>query len=163
MIDSQARSRLGEAARALVAGRITNDEFENRIPQSDDPAIGEIFDKGFWRLYGDLSEHRLAEVDRLGAEDRKFASRCILFLTTSLPYVWPVPSPRSVILRDIINLITLGASGRAAQRRLLASGDQNVWPFHSLTEYKDALSSPPYLHGLSPNNSFNPMPLRGTG
>ncbi len=162
MIDSRARSKLAEAARALVAGRITNDQFEDRVPRSDDPAIREIFAKGFWRLYGDLTEHRLVDAERLGPEKRAFAARCILFLKSGHPYGWPVHSRLGVFGLGLLNLLTLGLFGRVIQRRLLASGNAEVWPFRTDSEYNAALGSPPYLHGLSPNNSFKPKPLRGS-
>ena len=160
MIDSRARSELAEAARALVAGRITNDQFEDRVPRSDDPAIREIFWKGFWPLYGDLTEHRLVDAERLGPENRAFAARCILFLKSGLPYGWPVRSRLAAFGLGLLNLLTLGISGRSVQRRLLASGNAELWPFRTDSEYNAAVASPPYLRGLSPNNSFKPNPLR---
>ena len=46
MIDRDARNKLAENLRSLASGLITNDEFEDSIPQSDDKAIIEIFSNG---------------------------------------------------------------------------------------------------------------------
>ena len=147
-MDGIARSKLAEAARALVAGRITNDQFDERVPCSTDPAIGEIYEKGFWTLYDDLRVHKLVGSRRLDKEQREFAARCIMFLKSGLPYRWPVTSTRRLLLG---NLLTLGLYGRLVRRRLLKAGDPTVWPFISQDEYHLALCSPAYLRGPVPN------------
>jgi hypothetical protein len=162
MIDSGARSQLAEAARALVAGRITNDDFERRVPQSPDPAIREIFAKGFWPQYGDLTAHRLVGDDRWAGEKREFAIRCILFLKSDLPYSWPAYSRLETFCRALTDILTLGTSRRSARQHLEAIGDTSAWPFRTQSEYLAAVGSPPYLRGLGPNNSFKPNPLRGS-
>jgi hypothetical protein len=161
MTDIKARSQLAEAARALVAGRITNDEFEARVPKSTDPAIREIFSKGFWPLYDDLRAYRLVGSNRMGSDGREFASRCILFLKTTLPYAWPFHSGSAALRHDLVNFLTLGFSGRRFQKHLRASGDLDAWPFLTHADYRAALCSPPYLTGLGPNNSFKPNTHRG--
>src|SRR5436190_16244886 len=92
MVDRKARSRFAESIRALVAGQITNDEFEDlRLPTLDtsDPAIVAIFDEGVWRLYSDLHEHRLRGKYALSRKNTSDVARWILFLRTDLPYEWP--------------------------------------------------------------------------
>ena len=59
MIDLHARSKLAGASRSLVAGLITNHEFDDRIPRSSDPAIREIYNKAFWLMYCDLRQYHL--------------------------------------------------------------------------------------------------------
>lgn len=147
-MDSPARSKLAEAARALVAGRITNDQFDERVPRSVDPAIREIHEKGFWPLYDDLRVHRLVGPCRLDSEQREFAARCVMFLKSGLPYRWLVTSPWRLLLG---NLLTLGLYGRSVQRRALEAGDLTVWPFVSQSEYHHALRSPAYLRGSAPH------------
>src|SRR5690606_5204388 len=141
MIDSSARSQLAEAARALVAGRITNDEFERRVPSSTDPAIREIFDKGFWPQYGDLTEHLLVGDEKWVGEKREFAIRCILFLKSNLPYSWPAHSRLDTFWHFLANIVTLGTFGRLARQRLEAIGDTDAWPFRTQTEYLAAVGS----------------------
>ena len=147
-MDAIARSKLAEAGRALVSGRITNDEFDDRVPRSTDPAIREICEKGFWTLYDDLRVHRLTGSRKLQPEQREFAARCIMFLKSGLSYRWPVTSTTRLLFG---NLLTLGLYGRNVQRRLLQAGDTTVWPFINQVEYRQALSSPVYLRGSIPN------------
>ena len=90
MIDQRARNRMAELVRHLVAGLITNDEFEDRLPASSDPAIHELFYLGVWTLYSDLSDYRLTGADAIGGEERHEVARYILFLKAGLEYRWPL-------------------------------------------------------------------------
>ena len=54
MIDREARTKLAELIRHLVAGIITNDEFDDRRPNSTDLAIRDVFYWGAWHLYSDV-------------------------------------------------------------------------------------------------------------
>jgi len=147
-MDAPARSRLAQAARALVIGRITNDQFDGLVPRSTDPAVREIYEKGFWPLYDDLRVHRLVGSRRLNPEQREFAARCIMFLKSGLPYRWPVTSTWRLLFG---NLFTLGLYGLSVRRRARRTGDPTVWPFLSQSEYRLALRSPAYLRGSVPN------------
>ena len=82
MVDIDARRRLSDALRALVAGLVTNDEFEARLPdlRSADRAIGALFHHGAWFLYSDLSEHRLTGRHALSPQARRDVARWVLFL-----------------------------------------------------------------------------------
>src|SRR5690242_17857237 len=98
MIDLPARSKLAEASRWLVSGLITNYQYDdrvvygNRLLASNDPAVREIYNKGFWLLYDDMRQYRLKGRYELPPQNRKAASCCILFLKSGLPYSWPVLS-----------------------------------------------------------------------
>ena len=148
MIDRAARAKLAQSARALIAGLITNDEFEHRIPRSSDPAIQGIFYSGFWPNYGDLSEHRMIGNERWAGEKREFAVRCIAFLKSDLPYQWPVEGPWKSLFRTVAAVVTLGASNRAHRRHLATVGDTSEWPFCSQEDFHDTCASPKYLAGL---------------
>jgi hypothetical protein len=144
VVDLEARRKLAEAARALVSGRISNDEFESRIPESEDPAVLEVYSKGFWLLYGDLSEHRLAGSRRLSRESRQFAARCILFLKSSEEYRWPHERGSLGLLRLVLGVLTLGLIPW-----LLRQGKAPAfWPFASNAAYEEALENPVYLRGV---------------
>jgi hypothetical protein len=52
MIDTHARTRFAGLIRQLVAGLVTNDQFEDRLPQSDDPAVHEVYFAGVWGTSG---------------------------------------------------------------------------------------------------------------
>ncbi len=148
MIDRAARAKLAQAARALIAGLITNDEFERRIPESSDPAVHGIYYGGFWPNYGDLSEHRMVGSARWNGEKRDFAVRCIAFLKTDLQYQWPSETPWKSLFRTAICVLTLGASNRAYKRQLSIVGDSSAWPFCNERDFNEARLSPKYLAGL---------------
>jgi len=156
MIDVQARSKLAEASRWLVTGLITNYQYDDRVLDdaqlwaSRDPAVREIYNKGFWLMYSDFPEYRLKARYRLPAQTRNSAARCILFLKSGLPYGWPVLSRSASVGLTILNLFTLGFAGRAYSARAKRGRDVACWPFTSRAQYNEALASPMYLsgHGL---------------
>ena len=147
MIDVQARSKFAEASRSLVAGLITNYQFDDRIPRSSDPAIREIYNKAFWLMYCDLRQYRLKGRDRPSPQVREVAARCILFLKSRFPYGWPVLSRPAAVLLVIANLLTLGIAGRIYSHRATRGRDISCWPFLSSEQYSAALRAPAYLSG----------------
>jgi len=161
-IDQQARETLAESTRWLIGARITNFQFDDAVPKSADPAIHEIYNQLLWLLYCDLREHRLIGADKLSQAQRDAAARCVLFLKSGLPYLWPVLSRGQSALLTLANLLTLGMAGSIYFRRLSSAGDMTYWPFLSQSQYAAALGAPVYLSGAGANNSFKPMPLRGT-
>jgi hypothetical protein len=150
-MDTTARSNLAEAVRALVAGRITNDEFEDRVPRSADPAVDAVFLTGIWPLYSDLYRHRLVGSHKLSPDARRLAARCVLFLKSRQPYAWPLLGGLATIGVALLNLLTIGIFGAYVRQQFASHGDIEVWPFHSRSEYVRACLSPPYLHGSMPN------------
>lgn len=144
-VDRQARSELAESTRWLVGGRITNFQFDDAVPKSDDPAIREIYNQFLWLLYCDLKEHRLRGSDKLSAAQREVATRCIMFLKSDLAYPWPVLSRSKSALLTLGNLLTFGIAGRIYFRRVSAAGDMSYWPFISPSQYASALEAPVYL------------------
>jgi hypothetical protein len=148
MTDVPARSKMSEAIRALVSGRITNNEFENRLPESSDPCIREIFLHGIWHLYSDLNEHRLVGPHRPTDHARAGAARAVLFLKSGAEYAWPRESGFRAFVGIVLSLLTLGAFARVKRREFERAGDIAVWPFLTTARYQQALSSPPYLRGV---------------
>lgn len=148
MVDREARNKLAEAMRALAAGLITNDEFEDqRLPHSkDDPAISEIYSKGAWLLYSDLEEYRLVGINRLDEKTKSIVARWILFLKTDLPYEWPISNMKQGLRRFFANILSLGAANKAHVRQYQACGDIEVWPFLRRPDYEMALKNPVYLN-----------------
>ena len=164
MIDREARTKFAQAIRALVAGQITNDEFEDsRLSRlnTSDPAIAAIYQEGAWHLYSDLEEHRLRGKHAISRTDKSHVARWILFLKTDLPYEWPELRGKRFFALGLGNLLTLGLANRFYTRWFKQQGDIDVWPFIRRQDYETALGRPPYLVVTS-NNSFKPMPLRGT-
>ena len=153
MIDVQARSKLAEASRWLVSGLITNYQYDDRVLYdaelwaSRDPAVREIYNKGFWLMYSDFPQYRLKGRHRLPQQARSSAARCILFLKSGLPYGWPVLSRSASVGLTVLNLVTLGFAGRAYSARARQGRDVAYWPFTSHAQYSKALESPMYLSG----------------
>jgi hypothetical protein len=150
MVDRQSRRQLAELLRHLVAGLITNDEFEARCPRrSNDAAIRQVLHEGAWFLYDDLQEHRLTGHQKPSAADRQSVARWILFLESDVEYEWPVV-PLVIRLALLpFNLVTMGFVGRMVQRYASRGGDAEVWPFRRQADYQAALKRPPYLGGAA--------------
>lgn len=164
MIDRPSRDRLAELIRHLVAGRISNYEFEEALPlESRDPAVWEVFRNGAWCLYGDLEEHRLVDRKRLGREARREAARWIVFLKSEREYEWPASRHRLsgwLALAHLAHLLTLKspvgllvhllvawAWARWRRRLWRRSGDPAVWPFLRAGDLEAARAAPCYLAG----------------
>ena len=147
MADIEARIKLSELIRQLVAGLITNDQFEDRIPRSSDPAVHEVYFSGIWDLYTDLYEYRLVGGDRVPRETRRVLARYILFLKSGLEYEWPRQSWWQFLLSFGAALLTLGLSNRWYRRSFAKAGDVDVWPFIREQDFEVALRRRPYFHG----------------
>jgi hypothetical protein len=150
MVDRKSRRQVAELLRHLVAGLITNDEFEERCPRdSNDSAVRQVLDEGAWFLYDDLREHRLTGDRKPSPGTRHNVARWILFLESDLEYEWPVV-PLLIRLAFVpINLVTFGFTGRMVQRYASRGGDTDVWPFRRRADYQTALKAPPYLGGAA--------------
>jgi hypothetical protein len=153
MIDSAARDQLSRNLRLLVAGRISNDQFEESIPETkQDPSITALADMA-WLLYSDMKEHRLVGRHSIGPSERREVLRWILFLDSDFEYRWPkMPLPGLSPLRRArpartrwLNWPSAISPEKAAA--FLTAGDHNAWPFISRSEYKRVLSNPRRLAG----------------
>jgi hypothetical protein len=149
VIDSDARRRLAELARHLASGQITNDEFEDRRPNSSERGLHDIYFFGLWPLYGDLLTHRLTRRWALTPEGRARVSRIVLFLRSGAPYRYPRTTGLAAIPVLLISLVTFGWFGRMWCRYTWRGGDQTVWPFYTRAEYETAVRNPVYLNGGS--------------
>ena len=156
-IDRQSRTILAELARWLIGARITNYQFDDSVPKSDDPAVRVIYNQFLWLLYCDLKEHRLCGSDKLSAAQREVANRCIMFLKSGLAYSWPVLSRAKSALLTLGNSLTFGIAGRIYFRRASAAGDMVYWPFISSSQYASSLEAPVYL-AAGANNSVRDFP-----
>ena len=138
-----ARVRLSELLRHLVAGQITNDEFEDRGPgDSGDPAIREVR-YAAWFLYDDLREYRLAGQDKLPDDVRSDVARWVLFLHSDLEYEYPLHGPLASLAFVVANLLTLGMLGRLWRRQF--RDKQDLWPFFRREDLAAAISRPVLL------------------
>ena len=141
MIDRSARNRLAELIRSLVSGSITNDEFEDRLPESNDKAVSEIFHHGAWFLYSDMKEYKLKGKDVLSQEDKSIVARWILFLKSEYEYEWPSASFEEAFLKSI----TLGVFGKNTLDKWQEHGDVLSWPFKNNCQFTNAKFAKGYL------------------
>ena len=145
MIDRKARDILAENFRHLIAGLITNDQFEDRLVRSKDAGVNEVFYSGAWPLYDDLHEHRLTGKWSIPTEGKPIAARYILFLKTDLEYEWPRRTGIKETPWILLSILTLGLSA-VIRDRIKQKGDKSVWPFYRQSDYQAALSKEPYLN-----------------
>jgi len=148
MLDRESRTKLAELIRHLATGRITNDEFEDRLSlRSTDPAIWAVFSCGAWCLYSDLWEYQLTGKYRLPKDARREVARWILFLKTDFEYEWPRLSRVRRLLILLGNVFTTGLLSVAYRKYFRRFGDWDVWPFLRRSDYDLALKQPPYFSG----------------
>ena len=132
----------------MVSGLSTNYQYDDRVLEdselwaSRDPAVWEIYNKGFWLMYSDVPEYRLKARHRLPPKTRDSAARCIFFLKSGLPYGWPVLSRSASIGLAVLNLVTCGFAGKAYSVRARRGRDFGYWSFTSRAQYDEALGSP---------------------
>lgn len=141
MIDREARNKLAELMRSLVAGAITNDEFEDALPNSPDDAVWEVFHKGAWCLYSDLKAHKLKGEHALPDADKSVVARWILFLKSDYEYGWPSSSFREAFLKSV----SLGLFGQSTLDKWKAYGDVSYWPFVDRNQFNEAKKGKGYL------------------
>lgn len=141
MIDRKSRDKLAESIRFFAAGQITNDEFENSIPESDDEAIARIFHEGVWFLYDDLKEYKLIGKDQLSKADKSIIARWVLFLKTDFEYQWPSLGFK----KWFINKITFGLVGQSELELCKEAGNLEVWPFLHGEQLQEAKQGYGYL------------------
>jgi len=141
MIDRAARNKLAGLLRGLASGLISNDEFEDSIPDSDDKAIFEVFFNGGWQLYSDTMEYKLKGKDALEKAVKKVVARWVLFLKSNYEYSWPnVPFSKRVL-----HVLTFGLLGTTCAKVWSATGDVDVWPFLKEEHFTKAKQEHGYL------------------
>ena len=141
MIDRNARNKLAESIRGLASGLITNDQFEDSVPNSEDRAISEIYSNGAWSLYSDTHEYKLKGKDKLAKEDKQLVSRWVLFLKSDNEYKWPTIT----LLETVLCLVTLGLWRRKLRAKWSRTGEIEIWPFISNSEFEEAKGNSGYL------------------
>ena len=117
----------------LLAGELTNDDFQETFPvDASDPALGVIYERS-WFFWDDRTAHRLTGKYALDVETRALFERCRAFLDSDLEYDWPARinvAPLGLMLLRVLRM--RGAIERRQSRedaRLRSIGDFDVWPF----------------------------------
>lgn len=156
IVDLTARRKAATVLRDFISGRITNDDFEERCPEHEDPAVAAIWD-GVWHFYDDMKTHTLTGRRKLDTESRRMCIRWLLFLDNAFPYRWPQiafpaydPAVRAEP-RRWKRWIDLYALRPETAEAFLATGTYAVWPFSEVGDYKYALRHPRRLSGVQRN------------
>lgn len=148
MVDTESRNLLAENFRHLVAGLITNDEYEDAIYSNgiciDDLGVKSLLD-AIWMLYDDTREHKL-DMASFSQEDYNTLMRYILFLKSDQEYKWP-DNMFQGLPRFLSYIFTLGIYPRIRDKQFAAAGDINYWPFLSKEDFEQAKKYPKYLNG----------------
>jgi hypothetical protein len=141
MIDRNARNKLAELLRGLASGLISNDEFGDAIPESEDKAINEVFSNGGWMLYSDMKEYKLKGKDALEKIVKNEVARWVLFLKSNYEYNWPyVP-----FLQRVLHTVSFGLLGTSYTKVWGLSGNIEVWPFLKVEHFTKAKEEHGYL------------------
>jgi hypothetical protein len=154
MVDRRARALFSESIRALVAGQITNDEFEDqRLAElnTSDPAILAIYEEAILGgLYSDLHEYRLRGKYAVSRGDKSHVARWILFLRTELPYEWPRLEGFRYMALLLANFLSFCLASRFYRRWFAKHGDLEIWPFIREEDYVAARRESGYLGHARP-------------
>jgi hypothetical protein len=126
MIDRAARLRIvGNLERAL-AGTITNWEFDDSWPNSEDRVIRAL-EEQLWGFYDDNNKLTL-NIREQKPDAVPLFERCIAFLRSDREYKWPNYSFRKTGMSYFRSLFD--RAGEAKRwKEFEASGDIEAWPF----------------------------------
>jgi len=141
MADLRARRLYANNLRAYFTGRITNREYEDRIPFGNHPAIDYIEHYFVWPEYDDFKTHHYS-LKYLTPVGKATLKRILLFLYSDLPFAWP-PCVGNRPL--IFNWLTIGWAGRRHDKLKLAFdnyGSEDTFPFRNKAELCEELTKP---------------------
>jgi hypothetical protein len=120
MVDKPKRMEAARLIEDFLSCRITNFEYADRYPRSDDPALFAIHSM-LWFAYSDVREHRMDGKHELRSEGRQLVEHCILFLNSEFEY------------HGQRNFVSLSAPFKRIWRKLRGRTEPElispVWPF----------------------------------
>mgnify|MGYP000498263186 CR=1 FL=1 len=122
-VDRDNRKFFIQLLRELSMGIISNDDFEDLLPESDDLAIEGIAMHGTWLYYTDMQIENKAFEEAQKQEIRYW----ILFLESDLEYTWPEVS----VGQRLLYWISFGRFGMSLKNTWESHGDIDTWPFLS--------------------------------
>lgn len=145
MVDKNARRELTLLARRFLAGRITNQEFDDNGDEltfdSEDEAIFTIFYE-IWPFYDDFKTQSVGKEITFSKQQRREIARWILFLQNDLEFEW-----RDEPLRRKLQRFLAARCRWISTPEPFHQGEKEVWPFFRRTDYESALSRPQFLCG----------------
>jgi len=134
MVDRNARDIAAEVLRQFMEGSLSNKEYEQKYPRSnDDPALWEIWVQ-VWFFYSDVKTHTLTGKYALNDECRAFIERCVLFLKSNAEFEWPRQKFRPWY--GILRLLGFGRTLKRQEDAEMSIGDKDVWPFLKKAQYE---------------------------
>ena len=132
MVNREKRAIARRLVQQLVAGAITNDDFEDGYPRDrNDPALNGIYWQ-LWLLWNDSYTHTLPGDHSPKGETIVTLNRCTAFLGSDLEYKWPPGGSHSfkAILCKTFGFKRLfEAEVKQELERLSKIGNFNAWPF----------------------------------
>jgi hypothetical protein len=122
MVDKENRQKAADLVEQFASRRITNFQFRDRFPKSEDKALRAI-ETRLWFAYDDLREHRLVGKHALSEAWRVVFRRSILFLRAEFEYTGPESFIKTIApFKRLRNF---------ALRTKETSNVSAVWPFDS--------------------------------
>ena len=132
MVEMEKRKVAAELIRDFAAAQLSNDEFDEQYPNSEDRAIQSI-GSVLWLSWDDRFTHWLEGRYQLTDQQKALFERCIAFLQTELEYMGPL------IGASVLDSVK-GAWKRFVgdQHRVLTEGSLKdpYWPFSSQEQYR---------------------------
>jgi hypothetical protein len=147
MLDVESRKIAVELVRKLAGGQLTNDEFDNQYPRSNDRAIITIW--GFlWFCWDDRFTHKLEGEYRLTQEKIATVERCIAFLQTDLDYLGP-----SIGKGALDATVSMWRRFVGKENKIVIQGalDDPWWPFATEEQFRQYCQ-----HEATPNSVVRP-------
>ena len=132
MVDMKNRRAAADLIREFAAEKLTNDEFDEQYPQSEDRAVQAIGNV-LWLSWDDRFTHRLEGRYQLTDQQKAAYERCVAFLQTELEYTGPSTGT------SVLNAV------KGAWKRLVGEGERVLiegslkdpwWPFASEEQYR---------------------------
>jgi hypothetical protein len=128
LVDRPARQRAAGLIRRFAAGSLTNDELEDRYPESADRAVRAIKWR-IWSFSDDLREHRLIGPDYPSPEQLVALEQCALFLESERPYEWPRHPAGGHLPLPMLLFPPAWPVLLWAHLRFHRAGERACWPF----------------------------------
>jgi hypothetical protein len=132
MVDIKSRIAAAELVREFAAGQLTNDEFDEQYPHSEDRAIQTIGNV-LWLSWDDRFTHRLEGRYQPTDQQKAVFERCMAFLRTELEYTGP--SPGASVL-DAVKGVWKRLVGEEQRALIEGSLKDPWWPFSSEEQYR---------------------------
>jgi len=132
MVDTKSRSIASKLIREFAAGHLTNDEFDDQYPRSDDRAV-QTMGSYLWFFWDDRFTHRLEGEHALTEEQSALLRRMSDFLETDLEYRGPA------VGASLVDRAKSGWRRITGQEPPIADDpavDAPWWPFPSEEEYR---------------------------